>query len=239
MSLNLALGEDVDQILDGIRAIGGDAADVMVLQEVVERPGQPSVAHQIADELNLQAVYRASFALADGRTVGLATLARFPITEARVLALKRFNLSFRSRDRVALAATLEAPSGPILTYNVHLDTRINVSDRVDQITAIVDDLDAVPGPETTRAIVAGDFNTNDNLWLFHTIPVPFLGRQGHGLQRFMARRGLVSAFERGATHDVLRMRLDWMFLKGMAPTARAIHPLKISDHHALMVSVNH
>ena len=67
------------------------------------------------------------------------------------------------------------------------------------------------------------------------LQLPFLGRQGSSLERYMARHGLRSAFERGATHDTLRMRLDWMFLKDMRATARAIHPTNVSDHHALLV----
>ena len=235
MSLNLAMREDVGEIVDGIRALGGDTADVMVLQEVIEVPGNPRVADRIAAELGFDVVYRPGFAIGDGRSVGLATLSRFPILEARVLDLKRFALTFRSRERTALAVTLDTPSGPLRTYNVHLDTRINGGDRVDQIADVIQDIDAGPG----RAIVAGDFNTNDHLWLFHTIPVPFLGRQGSGLERYMARHGLLSAFENGATHDALRMRLDWMFLKGLRATSRSIQPTRISDHHALIASLNY
>lgn len=233
LSLNLALLEDIDTIVEGLRAIGGDTADVLVLQEVIEAPGQTSVAHQVAASLGVEAVFRPSFKLDDGRTVGQATLSRLPITDARVLSLKKFSLGFRSRERTALAVTVDTPAGPLRTYNVHLDTRINGGDRIDQVSGIIEDIDSTPG----AALIAGDFNTNEHLWLFHTIPMPFLGRQSNGLERYMARHGFRSAFENGATHDTLRMRLDWMFLKGMNATARAIHPMAISDHHALMVSV--
>jgi endonuclease/exonuclease/phosphatase family metal-dependent hydrolase len=233
MSLNLALRDDVHGIVEAIRAIGGDKADILVLQEVVEAPGTPRVADGIAAQLGFEAVFRPGFSVGGGRSAGLATLSRLPILDARVLDLKRFSLAFRSRERTALAVTLETPSGPLRTYNVHLDTRINGGDRVDQIADVIQDIDGGPG----RAIVAGDFNTNDHLWLFHTIPLPFLGRQGSGLERYMARHGLLSAFQHGATHDALRMRLDWMFLKGMRATDRSIHPTNISDHHALKATL--
>lgn len=241
MSLNLALRDDVVSIVDGIRAAGGGTADILVLQEVVQNAGQQNVAERIAAALSgasaagdqYEAVFRPAFSLSDGRASGLATISRFPVSSARVLALKRFSLGFRSRERTALAATIDTPSGPVRTYNVHLDTRINGGDRIEQIAGVIEDLDTAPG----RAIVAGDFNTNDHLWLFHTVPLPFLGRQGHGLERYMSRHGLLSAFPGAPTHDVLRMRLDWMFLKGLRPTVREIHPLDISDHHALVARV--
>ena len=233
MSLNLALREDVDRVVGAIRAIGGETADVIALQEVVERPGQPSVAHRIGEALGLEAVYQPGFALGDGRWSGQATLSRLPIVDSRALTLKRFNLAFRTRERTALAVSVETPAGPLRTYNVHLDTRINGGDRIDQVADVIEDIHTARGP----ALIAGDFNTNDHLWLFHTIPLPFLGRQGSGLERYMARHGLLSAFQGGPTHDTLRMRLDWMFLRGVRATARAIHPMDISDHHALMVSI--
>lgn len=233
MSLNLAMQDDVEGLVAGIRLAGGDTADVLVLQEVLQTGDQPSIADRIAAELGLHAAFRPSFSLGGDRAIGLATLSRFPIVDARALPLKKFSLLYRSRERTALRVTLDTPAGPLRTYNVHLDTRINGGDRVDQVAAIIEDIDRAPG----GALVAGDFNTNDNLWLLHTIPLPFLGRQGSSLEHYMARHGLRSAFDGGATHDMLRMRLDWMFLKDMQATARAIHPTKVSDHHALLVSL--
>jgi endonuclease/exonuclease/phosphatase family metal-dependent hydrolase len=179
-------------------------------------------------------IHQMAFALDDGRTVGLATLSRFPLSDARVLPLTRFDLNFRSRDRIALAATFDTPLGALPTYNVHLDTRINRADRVEQVSGVLNDLAAAGA----RAIVAGDFNTNQHLWLFHLVPLPFLGRQGGALEAFMASHGLRSAFADGATHDALGMRLDWVFLKGLVPMSTSIHPVEISDHHALVVSVS-
>jgi endonuclease/exonuclease/phosphatase family metal-dependent hydrolase len=236
LSLNLAMRDDVEGIVDGIRGIGGDAADILVFQEVVKKGDGADVAQKVADALGggFTAVYRPGFTEGPGRVVGLGIVSRFPIVDARVLPLKRFGLMFHSRERTALAATVETPAGPLRTYNVHLDTRINVGDRVDQIGDVIRDLNASSG----RAIIAGDFTTNDQFWLFHAIPLPFLGRQQNGVERYMSQHGLISAFPGGSTHDALRMRLDWMFLKGLRPTRRAIHPMTISDHHALLASLN-
>lgn len=233
LSLNLAMREDVYRIAAEVTDIGADAADVMLLQEVVARPGEPSVAHRLGEQFGMHAVFEPSFTRADGVVVGLATLGRYPVQESRVLPLKRFELSFRSRERVALAVRMGTEAGPLTTYNVHLDTRINSGDRVDQVSGVVTDAAQHDG----TVVIAGDFNTNGNYWLFHTLPLPFIGRQGKGLERYMADHGLTSAFTDGSTHDALRMRLDWVFLKGREVSARAIHPVEFSDHHALVVSM--
>jgi hypothetical protein len=75
MSLNLAMQDDVDRLVAGIRLAGGDAADILVLQEVVQNKDEPSVADRIAVELGLEAVFRPSFKIGDDRSIGLATSA--------------------------------------------------------------------------------------------------------------------------------------------------------------------
>jgi endonuclease/exonuclease/phosphatase (EEP) superfamily protein YafD len=98
---------------------------------------------------------------------------------------------------------------------------------------VVDDIASTGDP----VIVGGDFNTNNNWWFLHTIPLPWLHRQGRGLERYMETLGFHSAFDGTPTHDALRMRLDWVFLKGLRAAEASIHPLDMSDHHALLVSV--
>jgi endonuclease/exonuclease/phosphatase (EEP) superfamily protein YafD len=135
-------------------------------------------------------LYQQAFAIDGQRSAGLALLSRYPQRDLRVLALRQFSLSFRSRNRIALGAAVDTPAGPIHVFNVHLDTRINLESRLEQLGSVARDVESLDGP----AIVGGDFNTNDNRWLFHTIPLPFIGRQGAGLVRFMEGRGFRSAF---------------------------------------------
>ncbi|MDH4065786.1 MAG: hypothetical protein OEW19_15415, partial [Acidobacteriota bacterium] len=135
--------------------------------------------------------------------------------------------------RIAMAARVDTPTGPVHVYNVHLDTRINRGQRLEQMGEVTRDVGALDGP----AIIGGDFNTGSVFWLFHTIPLPFIGRQRAGLQRFMEDRGFQSAFERGeSTHDALG-QLDWVFARGLEASEASIHPVEVSDHHALMVSL--
>jgi endonuclease/exonuclease/phosphatase family metal-dependent hydrolase len=234
LSLNLALREEVDHIVSELTAIGAQRADLILLQEVVQRAHTPDVASQLAARLGLDATYRPAFTLGPERTVGLALLSRYPARDLRVIDLKPVALGFRSRNRIALGAVVDTPAGPVRVYNVHLDTRINIEQRLEQIGVVARDVEATGGP----ALVGGDFNTNNNHWLFHTIPLPFIGRQGAELQRFMAAGGFRSAFALGSpTHDVLRMQLDWLFLRGLYATSASIEPMDVSDHHALLASL--
>ncbi len=235
VSLNLAMREDVDQIAAELTATGiAQTADVLLLQEVLHRKPFADVAAQLGARLGLESLYRDAFTFDGERSSGQAILSRYPHREPRVLNLKRFDLAFRSRSRIALGAAVDTPAGPVHVLNVHLDTRINIEARLDQLESVTRDVESLRGP----AIVGGDFNTNNNRWLMSAIPLPLISRQGAGLLRFMEGRGFSSAFESGRpTHDSLRMQLDWVFLRGLQATTGSIQPMQVSDHHALVVSV--
>jgi endonuclease/exonuclease/phosphatase family metal-dependent hydrolase len=234
VSLNLAMRDDVEAIVAELAALGGEPADVVLLQEVVQAGDEPDVATRLGARLGLASEFAGSFAAGPNRRAGLGLLSRYPLHDVRVLPLRRFDLAFRSRHRIALGATIDTPAGPMRLYNVHLDTRINLKDRLTQLSTVIDQLPALDDP----VIVGGDFNSNDNRWLFHAIPLPFLGRQSAGLLEYMESLGFRSAFGRGhPTHDALGMQLDWLFMRGLHAAAGAILPVKLSDHHALRVSV--
>lgn len=235
VSLNLAMREDVDQVAAELSATGiAQSADVLLLQEVLHRKPFGDVAAQLGERLGFESVYREAFAIDDERSSGLAILSQYPHRDTRVLNLRRFDLAFRSRSRIALGAAVETPTGPVHLFNVHLDTRINLKPRLDQLESVAREVASLTGP----AIVGGDFNTNNNWWLASAIPLPFISRQAAGLLRFMEGRGFRSAFERGRpTPDALGMQLDWLFLRGLQATTGSIRPMQVSDHHALVVSV--
>jgi endonuclease/exonuclease/phosphatase family metal-dependent hydrolase len=234
LSLNLAMREDVDQIAAELTSIGIGQTDLLLLQEVVRRGDGPDIAEQLAARLGLASSYCTAFTLSGEKAVGLALVSRFPFHDPQVIELKPISLRFRSRTRIALAATVDTPAGPVRVYNVHLDTRINLGQRLDQLSAVAREVEANGGP----TLVGGDFNTNNNFWLFNALPLPFLGRQGAGVQRFMAENGFTSVFALGRpTHDVMRMQLDWLFLRGLRASNMSIKPVALSDHHALLASL--
>lgn len=235
VSLNLAMREDVDAIageLSARQVLPG--ADVVLLQEVIERDGAADVGSQLAARFGLSAVFGRAFALDSHRTMGLAILGR-ELAAPHVVPLKRFDLSFRRRNRIALGVSVATAEGAINVYNVHLDTRINMGNRLEQLSPVLRELETAGD---TPVVIGGDFNTNDYRWLFHTIPVPVAWYQSDGLLRFMARQGFSSAITtREPTHDAFGMRLDWIFLRGLDARTSVVQPLAISDHHALVASI--
>jgi endonuclease/exonuclease/phosphatase family metal-dependent hydrolase len=101
---------------------------------------------------------------------GAAIMSRYPMRDIEVM-----HLPDRTQDsawgdeglafRVALAATIDTTSGPVRIVNVHLSVPLNIPERIIQIRPALLDL---PQP----AVVLGDFNTNDYIWVRDSVPLP-------------------------------------------------------------------
>jgi endonuclease/exonuclease/phosphatase family metal-dependent hydrolase len=205
-------------------------SDIYLLQEVSQEDGRQAVAEELASAMGLHVVYApAARGVSDQ---GLAILSRHPLRDSSVIPLRPFDLMFRSRTRIALAVTVESPLGPVRVYNAHLDTRLNLPDRVRQLEPVIRDSAAFNGPR----IIGGDFNTNNFFWLGRVLPLPFPSSQTGGMVRHMARHGFITPIS-GAnpTFDHLSMRLDWVFSSGLSSRNTAIYPMQFSDHHAVWV----
>ncbi len=232
VTLNLAKETDVEKVLKQLNEIAAvRSADVFMFQEVAQAPGHETcIAEDLARRLDMHLVYSpASTGVTDQ---GLAILSRFPLHDRRVRALKAYDLGFHSRHRIALSVTADTPSGPVRLYNAHLDTRLNLGDRLAQLTPVVDD-----DPDFLGArLVGGDFNSNDYYWIGRVLPVPFFHAQPKGISSFMSSRGFRNPIPvKWSTFDYAGMHLDWMFVKGLAPLGTAVYPLEFSDHHAVLV----
>src|SRR6185295_12280384 len=77
-----------------------------------------------------------------------------------------------TRCRIALSATVMRPAGPVRLFNVHLDTRITQSQRLNQIGTV---LDAAPKDHSVDypTVIGGDFNTANIHWLWNVVPLPY------------------------------------------------------------------
>jgi endonuclease/exonuclease/phosphatase family metal-dependent hydrolase len=232
VTLNLAKETDIEKVLEQLDTIAPvRRADVFLFQEVAQDRGRKTcIAEDLAKRLGMNLVYSpASTGVTDQ---GLAILSKFPLRDRSVRALKAYDLRFHSRHRIALSATAETPAGPVRLYNAHLDTRLNLGDRLEQLTPVVDDDHGFQGAR----LVGGDFNTNDFYWLGRVVPIPFLHSQTDGMSAFMIRHGFLNPIPvRRSTFDYAGMHLDWMFVKGLAPLGTAVYPLEFSDHHAVLV----
>jgi endonuclease/exonuclease/phosphatase family metal-dependent hydrolase len=232
VSLNMAREADAGRIVAEWRARPSlGSADVWLLQEVVHLDGeQPSVAHIVAGELGLHV---ASAPMKRGNTVeGLAILSRYPLRDVDVRQLPVFDLVYRSRSRIALAATVDTPSGSVRVFNAHLDTRINARERVAQLAPVIQEAAAWPGP----VVLGGDFNTNYMRWIRSLVPIPFAHYQAAPLDKALAARGFSTLLRRtGPTFDHFGFQLDWIYTREMDASEARVQPVDFSDHHAVRV----
>lgn len=116
-------------------------------------------------------------------------------------------------------------------YNVHLDTRINAGERIQQLSAVIEH----SGDSEGTVVVGGDLNTNNFLWLRRVIPIPFVGRQVKRVTRYMAKHDFTSpfeSFERG-THELFDLKLEWIFARGAEFLDAEIEIVGFSDHHLI------
>jgi endonuclease/exonuclease/phosphatase family metal-dependent hydrolase len=232
LSLNLAKVASADLIYEELRKLDAfHTADIILLQEVILPAGSPnSVGEQLAKMMDFQVVFAPAFRLNETTREGLAILSRYPLRDPKVVPLKPHNLKFRTRKRILLEATVDAPSGPIRVLNAHLDTRINGSDRVEQLHPLIDEAAAFPGPK----IIGGDFNTNNMRWFYSLIPIPYAHKQATIVQRFMEKHGFRCPIPlEQSTFDFLGMHLDWIFTDKLPTHGSGVQSIKFSDHHAV------
>lgn len=236
VTFNVLLGEDVAALaaaLSGHPELAG--ADVLLLQEIESHPAEGgSRAARLAAALGMGHAYAPARTVEAG-THGLAILSRHPLAEVEVMQLPRVELAIRPRDRIALAARVAG----IRVVNVHLDTRINITDRILQLRpAIID--------EPIPTVVGGDFNTNPYAWTGGALPnLPAQAIAGSDqatlLDAYMGAAGYdTPTADLGATQDaiVLRLRLDALFTRGIAALQVGVEPgLGLSDHDPVWMDV--
>ncbi len=159
VSFNVDTGGDPAALAAALRAGGLGDADVYLIQEIEDHvPGEPTPrAEALAAALGLAVVYAPARALDHGGlgNHGLAVLSRWPIVDDVVLRLPYHALLWRARPRIALGVVIDVAGTPVQVWNVHLDTRIAVEERVSQLGPVFERARALPG----LAIVGGDLNT--------------------------------------------------------------------------------
>lgn len=233
VSLNLHSEPDPAPLIEELRQDRLADPDFFLLQEVIgETPTSSLVANRIAAARKMHVFYQGAFPLPSGKMYGLAILSRYPLRDQEVVLLKHMNLNVRSRKRIALLAMADTPQGPVRVINTHLDTRIELAPRLEQLEPALTRAAA----ESHPVILGGDFNTNPCKWVWNMFPLPYAEDQAAGLEAFMKQKGFLSPVPASLpTHDLFKMRLDWVFLKGFSSDSYQVKPMRYSDHHAVSV----
>jgi endonuclease/exonuclease/phosphatase family metal-dependent hydrolase len=231
VSLNLAREIDPDRIVNAIQNTPRlREADLYLFQEVRHQPGKSGVADDAARKLGHFSSFGA--AAPDAFDQGLAIVSRYPIVDGEVKTLKACDLRFRSRNRFTIAATVRTPSGDLRVWNVHLDTRINAQERLNQLDSVMADARRHTGPR----LIGGDFNTNDVYWLGNVLPLPFGPAHGSAIRSAMKQDGFETPLGQGLdTFKPFRRHLDWIFLSELKALDSGIAPAPFSDHNAIWV----
>lgn len=215
-------------------------AAVFVVQEIESHPGEgSSQAARLATALALHHVYVPNFETDDGGSHGLAILSALPIADVNVMRLPRADVPYSGAPRIAIRADLELDGQVIRLVNLHLDTTMNVGERLVHLRpAVIDHPDPV--------IVAGDFNTMPFAWGGDVVPaVPASSAvdtdQAPVIDEFMAALGFdAPTAALGATQQKygVESRLDSIYLRGVGSAGGAVErEVELSDHYPLWLDV--
>lgn len=234
VTFNVHFGADVASLARAVRQNPRlRTADVLLLQEIESHPGARRPA-LLAEALGLNVVYAPARGEGEG-THGLAILSRLPLTELETLRLERYDLFYGTRRRIALGATVDLGGRPLRLYNVHLETRLTLPERIKQIQPVVQRASSRP-----LAVIGGDVNTiNSVSSLLPALPLPLPGFSQDGLfDCFMRDHGFSTPFANiGATRP-LQMRLDGLYARGLrVESFDKENDVRVSDHLPLWMDV--
>ena len=234
-SLNLATETSFRKILRELERVRLLQSDLFFFQEVEHYPDRGTLLiDRLAEHLGYDFLFAPAQRVGQNGAQGLAILSRYPLQNPKVVRLPRFILKVNNRCRIALTATAATPLGAIGLVNLHLDTRINLSQRYRQLQPVLEAASELP----QTSLIAGDFNTQDFLWVENLLPLPFLHRQIQPVLARLKASGYSTPFARtGRTHAWAPLKLDWIFLRKLRAQDRRVQRIGFSDHRALWVQL--
>ena len=233
VSFNVHYARDVELLTQSLKSNPAlRDADVFLLQEIESYAGEgASRARKLAEALSLNYVYAPARTTRSGGTHGLAILSRNPLSEIEVLELPRNDLGAKTRRRIALGATVEAAGRRLRLYNLHLDTRINIEERLAQLAPV---LEAARRQPHQTVVIGGDFNTNPFRWAWGGRLPWFRSNQATEVDSFMDARGFGTPLtESGSTthRKLWKARLDSIYVRGMVTKDFDVEEeVTVSDH---------
>jgi endonuclease/exonuclease/phosphatase family metal-dependent hydrolase len=166
VTYNVHLGQEYAGIEAAFRENPAlQAAGLVLLEEIESHPADgASQAARLAAALSMSHAYAPAWSYPDGATHGIAVLSRWPIASAEVLDLPFFDLVENSERRIAVRATLAVGDRTPAVIALHLDTRIDPNDRLEQLLPAVDLADQT-------SVLGGDFNSNPYVWAGRVLPL--------------------------------------------------------------------
>lgn len=231
VTYNTEYGQDPDGLAAAILADPAlSRAGVLLLQEEEAYLDEGSSrAAQLAERLNLGFVYIPA-RHKNGGTHGLALLSAFPLDHIQKMDLPLAN---NGVQRIALAADVHVGDRTLHIIDIHLETRLNPSERVEQLHPAV-----IDAPDAT--LVAGDFNTN---WIAWAGSIPVLANdrdQAPILDSYMDAIGFdTPTKDSGPTEHAFgfEFRLDSIYTRNLDAKFGGVVRTGPSDHWPMYIDV--
>jgi endonuclease/exonuclease/phosphatase family metal-dependent hydrolase len=240
-SWNLHFAPDPDDLLAQLRASQQiAAADVILLQETSTWPGDSeSRTAQLADGLAMTWAHTPVHELPDGVVQGNGILSRYPLESVAVMHLPHIDEPTFDQERAALAADVVVGDHRVRVVSIHLDVRLQITDRIRQLDPAVTNMDP-------RAVVGGDFNSAPWQWVDALVPLTsseaVIGmKQAAILDDYMASRGYTSTIAPDVntfTFPGFGMRLDDLYPRALPTLASGIEHVGGSDHWPIYVDID-
>lgn len=227
-------GSEIQQIARWLKEAASARPTIIGLQEVDrsrKRSGRVNHAKGLADSLGMYYAWTAPHknkSETHEEETGVAILSPYPLTEVTRIVLP--NPGPGGRLRVAIGATAQVGKTRLRVYSVHSETRMAVRKKVEQQQAILDDLGNFP--KGMPAIILGDFNSWEEpakkeirkLYSTAGFETPFPDDE--------------STFRQKIVLFDLKLKLDWIWVRGLTPTSYGIdRSLTVSDHFPLWTEV--
>ena len=167
---------------------------------------------------------------------GLGIISKYPIVKETVYDLPKKNLLFRSRRRIVLGVDIEKGNALMKICNVHLDTRLNIQDRINQIEPIIE----IAKNTNELFIIGGDFNTLPFKYFKNFLPYR-KNDQVKSLLAYIADNKLVSENSislKTFDYRKLKLILDHIFInQGKIVEYKVLTNFANSDHYPVMADI--
>jgi endonuclease/exonuclease/phosphatase family metal-dependent hydrolase len=216
------------------------AADVILIQETSAFPGEAtSRTAQLAEALAMTWAHSPVRELPDGVMQGNGILSRFPLERVQLKRLPYVKQIYSEQERSVVAADVVVGDQRVRVVSVHLDVRLQITDRIRQLDPAVTDLEE-------RAVVGGDFNTAPWQWVEALVPLTstqaVVGmEQAAVLDDYMASRryaSTISVETNTFTAPGFGMRLDNLYPRALPVLGASIEHVGGSDHWPIYVDVD-
>lgn len=224
-------GAELNQISDWLK---GKRALIIALQEVDrarERTDKKNNARELAERLGMYYAWAAPPGTKDEKEeeTGVELLSAYPLIDIKRIVLPHKGPG--GRRRVALGATIKLEKSHVRVYSVHSETRISTAQKVEQFRAVLHDLARFP--KSMPVIVMGDLNS----WEPATVK---------SVRKLFTEKGFTtpfkddeSTFKRDLVFFDLKLKLDWIWLRGLTARSYGIdQSLTVSDHFPLWTIVS-